>query len=280
VNSYSLRVWDLRSGALKWEYRDSDYSPDVIAFSHDGNWLALGSNKLMEAGKVLLMDAATGQIIRCEYAKFDVYEDKMIAERAGVAQAEGGVGEVRQKRGDVACKVNDVTFSRDNGELCYGGGKTEAHEQQLNAVGLVGIFDKDSFMAVAPTFSAEVSAVASSSHRDCCALAFHQGPVLLASDFMSLASTKTSKELSGNRGGAWGLCFSPDGTLIAGAFGDGTVRVWDTDSCVLKATLVIQTDKNKLTQATAVAFSPDGSRLAAGNLDGDIFVWDMSHIKE
>src|SRR5437899_1316949 len=40
TNSHSVRMWDLHSGAMKWEYHDPDYSPDVIAFSHDSNCLA------------------------------------------------------------------------------------------------------------------------------------------------------------------------------------------------------------------------------------------------
>ena len=54
------------------------------------------------------------------------------------------------------------------------------------------------------------------------------------------------------------VAFSPDGTRLASAGTDGTVRLWDPASGQLTATLEGHADG-----VSAVAFSPDSHRLAS-----------------
>jgi WD40 repeat protein len=69
----------------------------------------------------------------------------------------------------------------------------------------------------------------------------------------------------------WQVAFSPDGSLLASAGGDETVRVWEVASGRLLATLTGHTQA-----VTSVAFSPDGRWLASGGLDGAIILWNAA----
>eukprot|EP00873_Tetraselmis_striata_P021585 jgi/Tetstr1/441849/TSEL_030062.t3 len=67
------------------------------------------------------------------------------------------------------------------------------------------------------------------------------------------------------------VAFSPDGTRLASASGDKTVRVWNalTGEEALPQPLRGHTD-----WVTSVAFSPDGTRLASASYDKTVRVWN------
>jgi WD40 repeat protein len=64
---------------------------------------------------------------------------------------------------------------------------------------------------------------------------------------------------------------SSDGTRIAAAMGDRSVRIWDTSSGALVATLRGHTDL-----VMDVAFSPDGTQLASVSYDKTIRIWELA----
>jgi WD40 repeat protein/serine/threonine protein kinase len=66
-----------------------------------------------------------------------------------------------------------------------------------------------------------------------------------------------------------GVVFSPDGTRIAAASTDKTIRIWDAQTGEEVATLTGHT-----AAVVTVAYSPDGTKLASGSDDSTIRLWD------
>lgn len=77
------------------------------------------------------------------------------------------------------------------------------------------------------------------------------------------------RTLRGHQDVVWGLAFTPDGTVIASASGDKTVRLWRvTDGALLR-------EFEHPDKVTSVAFSPDGTILASGAWDGKVRLWQV-----
>jgi WD40 repeat protein/tRNA A-37 threonylcarbamoyl transferase component Bud32 len=71
------------------------------------------------------------------------------------------------------------------------------------------------------------------------------------------------------------VCFSPDGTRLATASLDQTVKIWDAQSGQEVLTL-----KGHANAVSSVCFSPDGTRLATGSWDQTVKVWDAQSGQE
>jgi WD40 repeat protein len=86
----------------------------------------------------------------------------------------------------------------------------------------------------------------------------------------SLEDGSVIARFDGHAGGVFSISLSPDGKLLACGAGDGTIRVWNT-----------QTGKEHLSYhhhsnpVTALAFSPNGKLLASGARGAQVCIFDL-----
>jgi WD40 repeat protein len=72
-----------------------------------------------------------------------------------------------------------------------------------------------------------------------------------------------------------GVAFSPDGTLLAAAYGDGYVRLWNPVTGQ-RVGVPLPAYAGQVAAVNGVGFSPDGKLLASADEDGTVRTWQIS----
>ena len=229
-----LRIWDAASGELIQTIQAHQKSASGVAYSPDGSLLATAGYDAMARLWALPSGEKRGEMIGGSFA---VPAIAFTPDGASLAVVNGNIIRLRD--------VGSQRFVR-----------TIAAENPLFTI----------------SFSPDGRTLASGDVANTVQLWDMANEVSPAVEIRQSVYTRIAQEgpVSGPKALVWQVTFSPDGTLLAAASGDGMIRIWDVESGSLAATLAGHSKA-----AASLAFSPDGRWLASGGLDGKVVLWGI-----
>jgi WD40 repeat protein/DNA-binding SARP family transcriptional activator len=252
---------------------DAPPGADVLAIdvSPDGQLIATASAD----GSAKVWDAATGEGVFALEAGDPLYDvawspDGQLLAVAGVESDRGVVtiversgAEVATLRDEPGVHVTDVRFDPEGRLLAT------AREPQ-------GRFEPDSAEVAIWDWEQAETVKTIETHADSAVFdptgtrLATTGRVEGVADIWDARSGQRLVSMTGHKGLIGDVVFSPDGSRLATAGQDGTVRLWDAESG--SQTLVL---RGHIGMVSTVVFSPDGSKLASVSADGTVRVWAL-----
>ena len=257
----TIRLWDVKDSKLlqRWEV-DLD-RPRGITFSADGRFLAAAGRK----GIIRCYDLTTSAIFRTW--QHDAPARAVAFSPDGRLLASGddeGIAKVWDVAGDRLVftggghtgPVRALAFSPDGQTLASGSldgvrlWDTATGQPRVDVV-------LDAPRVVALAFSPSGGL----------AVAQMGGHITL----WDLINQSCQQTLLGHSAMVWSLAFTPDGTRLASASRDMTVKLWDTASGQEVLTL-----RGFTSEISGVAFSPGATCLVTTDLGGSVRIWDSN----
>jgi WD40 repeat protein len=266
----TVKVWD-PLGRTEVLSHSETCSFRTVAFSPDGVRLAAGSDCTLRAnrqniGAVNVWDARTGQELwmcqahRKEVTNLAYSSDGKHLASSGSDQwlkmwnAASGAN-VFSLDGRTP-RLNALAFSLDGQRLASAGSDRKPK-----------IWDTTTHRELFALSEHKATIAAMAFDSDVKRLAVASGSVVTLWD---LTTRKELFHLSGHRPNSMikAIAFSADGTRLASAASDWTVKVWDTATGAELATL-----RGHTGVVASVAFSPDGQRIASASWDHTVKIW-------
>jgi WD40 repeat protein len=270
-DGWKVRLWDARTGQMARELRLEDGHAEGLWFSTDGKRMIAADEKTTR-----VWDAATGAEVRTVQDTFG----KRAVSADGRRMAEAAYSSITLRDLDAEREPAKLKgHTREISCLALGAdGKllASATGGDTSKPGELKVWD---VAAGKPLFGREVrgeraTAVALDPAGRHVACAW----VGAAGTRVGLYDARTGAEIRSLRGHtapvSW-LAFSSNGSLLATASLDRSVKVWDARSGRERSSL-----KGHAAAVLAVAFGPDGDRLVTGSADKTVKLWSLGRGQE
>lgn len=273
ASNEQIRLWDSRSLATAGSYKWVERRTNLAIFSPDDRWIAAASL----SGKVQLWDRNSGKVLGSYTQSKDVEDmdfslDGSLLAIAGADAAQVlkcrpfrvAPGQTNAPQGQIQMSLahlfdghdNDVTsiiMSPDANQVVTGGRD-----------GAIIYWDNHSGAQIRKATTSHASRVADLTISADGSKLF-SGSV--RAKIWSLTTGDLIAELAGHTALIYSLDITPDGSRIATASGDKTIRIWDADTGEQLCRF------DQLPSLREVRFSPNGLRIAAAHRNG-VSIWD------
>lgn len=227
-----VQIWDSVDGMLLQTFGGRLGSRDVMAVSHDGTRVLLGSKG--DEKPLELWDIASGDLVRRFTTFSRVGAVAFSADDQEIGAALGAVAKFWETSSGKSVRaftpfpnweIASLTFSHSGKEILFGGSVSATLSAGASGLKLVGASNGHTLRDLSGHSDA-VSAVAISSDGTLALSGSRDGTVKL----WALLSGKLLHTFVGGQGAINAVDFSPDGELALSGGADGAVRIWNVQT--------------------------------------------------